>query len=178
LAQALLRAWPRLQILATSREALGSPGAVAWRVPSLTLPTSGAPLTVATAAPCEAITLVVARATTVQPGCSPREREMRPVVEICRQLEGIPLAIELAAARLSALALDQLAARLADRIQLLTGGSRTALPRQQTLRATIDPACLAAPSAATRSEAKGLVGGRAGGATAGVMAVSAPFFHA
>jgi predicted ATPase len=86
----------------------------------------------------EAIHLFVERAAAVSPGFKLGERNAAATVRICRRLDGIPLAIELAAARLKVLSVEQIAVRLDDRFQLLTGGSRAALPRQQTLRATLD----------------------------------------
>jgi predicted ATPase/transcriptional regulator with XRE-family HTH domain len=124
LAEALLRTCPHLHILATSREALRVPGETAWRVPSL--------------AAGEAVQLFAARARAAQPRFALTAQNGAPVAELCGRLDGIPLAIELAASRLNALSVEQIAARLDDRFRLLTGGSRTALPRQQTLRATID----------------------------------------
>ena len=138
LVDALLRVCPRLTILATSREALGIGGEWPWRVPSLSLPDPRGRLTLEQAAACEAVQLFVQRAQVVRPDFALSEHQVILAAQACRRLDGIPLAIELAAARLSALSLDQLAARLEDRFQLLTGGSRTALPRQQTLRATLD----------------------------------------
>ncbi len=136
LADALLRVCPRLTILATSREAVGIPGERAWKVPSLALQDPHASLAPAQA--CEAVQLFAQRAQAVRSGFALSEQNAGLVAQVCRRLDGIPLAIELAAARLAALSLEQLAARLDDRFRLLTGGSRTALPRQQTLRAALD----------------------------------------
>ena len=138
LVDVLLRMCPQVTILATSREALSIGGEQRWRVPSLGLPDPRGGLTLAQAAACEAVQLFVQRAQAVRPNFSLTGHQVILAAQACRRLDGIPLAIELAAARLSALSLEQLAERLDDRIQLLTGGSRTALPRQQTLRATID----------------------------------------
>jgi predicted ATPase len=124
LAEALLRACPRLHILATSREALRVPGETTWRVPSLVT--------------AEAVQLFAARARDAQPRFALTAQNSAPVANLCERLDGIPLAIELAASRLNALSVEQIAVRLDDRFRLLTGGSRTALPRQQALRATID----------------------------------------
>lgn len=124
LANALLRACPRLRILATSREPLHIPGEVTWRVPSL----PGA----------EAVQLFVERAQAARPDFALGEQNASAAAHICERLDGMPLAIELAAARVRSFSLQQIATRLDDRFRLLTGGSRTALPRQQTLRATID----------------------------------------
>src|SRR5204863_2516246 len=86
----------------------------------------------------EAVRLFVERARAAAPGFSLTERSARSVGEICRRLEGIPLALELAAARLKVLSAEEIVARMHDRFRLLTGGSRAALPRQQTLRDTLD----------------------------------------
>jgi non-specific serine/threonine protein kinase len=138
LADALLRVCPHLTILATSREALGIAGEQPWRVPSLGLPDPRARLTLERVAACEAVQLFAQRAQVVRPDFTLTGHEVIPAAQICRRLDGIPLALELAAARLAVLSLDQLATRLDDRFRLLTGGSRAALPRQQTLRATLD----------------------------------------
>ncbi len=137
LAERLLSACPDLKILATSREPLGLTGETVWRVPSLTL-ASLEPHPSAELGRSEAVRLWVDRARAVQPGFEMTEQNAAAVALICRRLDGIPLAIELAAARLRALSVQQIAARLDDRFQLLTIGSRTALPRHQTLRALID----------------------------------------
>jgi len=141
LAQALLEACPRLRVLATSRQALGLIGEVAWPVPSLALPASGRRLAEgdeAELAAYSAVQLFVARARAANPTFRLTEANAGMVVRLLQRLDGIPLAIELAAARLRVLSVEQIAARLDDRFRLLTGGSRTALPRQQTLRATMD----------------------------------------
>jgi predicted ATPase/class 3 adenylate cyclase len=132
----ILRSCPGVRILATSREALGIAGEVSWRVPSLTLPSTD-PGRPATETDGEAIRLFVERARAVQPGFTLTERNAPVVAQLCQRLDGIPLAIELAATRVRALPLEQIAARLGQRFRLLTGGSRTALPRQQTLAATV-----------------------------------------
>jgi predicted ATPase len=138
LADALLRACSELRILATSREVLGISGEIAWRVPSLPVPDPQRlpPLTELAHNP--AIRLFVERASAVQPRFALTERNAPPIANVCQQLDGIPLALELAAARLEGLTLEQVAARLDQRFRLLTSGSRVALPRQQTLRATLD----------------------------------------
>jgi non-specific serine/threonine protein kinase len=142
LAQTLLRGCPTLRILATSREALGVGGEVAWRVPSLPVPPQRSPsaevIDVAALARYDGIRLFVERARLVDPGFALTEQNAPIVAQICWRLDGIPLAIELASARVKALSIERIAARLDDQFRLLTGGSRTALPRQQTLRATID----------------------------------------
>jgi len=125
LAEDLLRACPGLVILATSREPVGVAGEVTWRVPSLPLAT-------------EAVVLFADRAQRARPGFAITTENGEAVAEICRRLDGIPLAIELAAARLRAFSPAEVAAGLHDRFRLLTGGSRTAVRRQQTLRASVD----------------------------------------
>jgi predicted ATPase len=138
LADTLLRTCPHLTILASSREALGTAGERPFRVPSLGLPDAGPTQSGAQLAACEAVRLLVERATVMQPAFALTEQNAAAVEQVCRRLDGIPLALELAAARVRALTVEQVAQRLDDRFGLLTGGSRTALPRQQTLRALID----------------------------------------
>lgn len=137
LAEQLLRACPHLKILASSREALGIAGEVPYRVPSLSLP-DPSHLSVLTLANYEAVRLFIDRAMTLQPTFAVNDRNAAAVAEICGRLDGIPLALELAAARVKVLDVEQIAKKLDDRFHLLTGGNRTALPRQQTLRAAID----------------------------------------
>jgi non-specific serine/threonine protein kinase len=134
----LLRSCADLQVLATSREALGLTGGVAWRVPSLPVPAASQQYVLARLGANPAVQLIVERATAVQPHFGLTERNAPAIAQICRRLDGIPLALELAAARVQALTPEQIAARLDRRFRLLTGGSRAALPRQQTLRATLD----------------------------------------
>ena len=136
LAGALLRSSGELQVLATSREALGVGGEIAWLVPPLSHPEDDA--TVGELTRSEAVGLFVERAAECSPHFRLTERNARAVAEICRRLDGIPLALELAAARSRVLAPEQIAARLGDAFRLLTSTSRTAVPRQQTLRATMD----------------------------------------
>jgi predicted ATPase/DNA-binding SARP family transcriptional activator len=124
LAEALLRACPRLTILATSREALGVTSETAWLVPPL--------------ASAEAVQLFVERAQATLPSFALTPSNSAAVGEICRRLDGMPLAIELAAARVRVLSPEQIAHRLDNAFRLLTGGSRTALPRHRTLRAAMD----------------------------------------
>jgi predicted ATPase/class 3 adenylate cyclase len=138
LADALLRAGPRVRLLATSRELLGIAGETAWRVPSLSLPDPQQPPPVEHLRRYEAVQLFLERARAALPSFVVTNHNVSALVQICRRLDGIPLAIELAAARVRVLTVEQLAARLDDRFRLLTGGSRTALRRQQTLQATID----------------------------------------
>jgi predicted ATPase/DNA-binding SARP family transcriptional activator len=132
----LLARCPRLRVLATSREPLGITGEVLHPVGPLAMP-AGA-VTPAEALAYPAVRLFVDRGAAARPGFAVDQRTVRPVLDICRALDGIPLAIELAAARLRALSPEQIAARLDDRFRLLAGGSRTSLPRHQTLRAVVD----------------------------------------
>ena len=137
-AQTLLRALPQLHLLASSREALGVEGETVYRVPSLTMPGSEEQPTPADVTASEAGQLFVDRARSFAPAFALTEKNAIAVARVCRRLDGIPLAIELAAARLTALSVEELARRIDDRFRLLTGGRRTALPRQRTLRALID----------------------------------------
>jgi predicted ATPase/DNA-binding CsgD family transcriptional regulator len=143
LAEMLLHACPRLYILATIREPLAIEGEVTRRVPSLTVPDTSRLQadregSLATLTKSEAVRLFVERARAVASSVALTESIAPFVAQICTRLDGIPLAIELAAARARALSVEQIAARLDDRFRLLTGGSRTALPRQQTLRGAVD----------------------------------------
>lgn len=138
LAEVLLRSCPRLHILASSRESLGIAGEHVLRVRSLALPPEMDGFDPDEAASFEAVRLFVERAKGVRPDFKLTTANAATVSQICRRLDGIPLAIELAAARVRALSVEQIAARLDDRFRLLTGGSRTALPRQRTLYALID----------------------------------------
>jgi len=128
----LLRGGDGLRVLATSREPLGLPGEMTWRVPSLSLPDAGS--TVEEAAACEAIQLFIHRATEARESFTFTSKNVAAVTDICRTLEGVPLAIELAAARTKALTPSEIHDRLSDRFRLLTGGHG----RHQTLRSTID----------------------------------------
>jgi predicted ATPase/DNA-binding SARP family transcriptional activator len=136
LADELLGHCPALRIIATSREPLGIAGEHLAQVPPLGLPDAGA--TAAEALTHPAVRLFADRAAAAAPGFAIDDETVGPVVEICRRLDGLPLAIELAAARLRSLPVTQIADRLDDRFRLLTGGSRAALPRQRTLRAVVD----------------------------------------
>ena len=138
LADRLLRACAGFTILATSREPLGITGEVVRRVPPLSVPEATLAPSAETVAAFEAVQLFVDRAVAAEPRFALTDANAAAVMAICRRLEGIPLALELAAARLHALTVEQLRDRLEDRFRLLTGGSRTALPRQRTLRATVD----------------------------------------
>jgi predicted ATPase/class 3 adenylate cyclase len=137
LADQLLRHCPELTILATSREGLGVPGEAIYPVPALLLPPADG-LAAEDAEQYEAVRLFAERAQALKPAFRITDTNTRSVVEIVRRLDGIPLAIELAAARVNLFTPDQIAARLQDRFRLLAGGGRTALPRQQTLRAAVD----------------------------------------
>src|SRR5579859_796700 len=138
LAEQLLRQCPRLKILASSREALGIAGETTYPVPSLSLPAAAGGSGAEALSQSEAASLFVDRAQAALPTFALTDDNAAAVATVCRRLDGIPLAIELAAARVRLLRVDEIAARLDDRFRLLTGGSRTALPRQQTLRALID----------------------------------------
>ena len=137
-ADSLLRACPDLRILATSREPLGILGEVIWQVPPLSLPDRRYPQSVDRVMQCEAARLFVERANLNQPRFTVTAGNAEAISQICTRLDGIPLAIELAAAWVNVLAPAQIASRLDDRFRLLARGSRTALPRHQTLRATMD----------------------------------------
>ena len=130
----LLTQCPRLTVLATSREGLGVPGELVWRVPSLGLPDPEA----GDLASSESVRLFVERAAAARRGFALTEENSGPVGDICRRLDGVPLAIELAAARTSAMSPAEILKRLEDRFRLLTGGARTAVARQQTLEAAVD----------------------------------------
>jgi non-specific serine/threonine protein kinase len=134
----LLTGCSQLRVLATSREPLRIDGETVWMVLPLSLPDTRAPLTLTVAQQAEAVQLFVKRAMAAQRSFHLTEQNIRPIVEICRQLDGIPLALELAAVCLRTLSPDELVVRLQDRFALLTGGSRSAIPRQQTLQAALD----------------------------------------
>jgi predicted ATPase/DNA-binding SARP family transcriptional activator len=133
----LLRGCPRLRILATSQTRLGVPGEATWPVPPLTVPAPDERDPQA-AAEAESVRLFCDRAALASPGFTLAAQNAAAVSDICRQLDGIPLAIELAAARVRALTVAQLSARLGNRFRLLTGGSRAGLPRHRTLEAAIE----------------------------------------
>jgi len=147
----LVAGCPLIRLVATSREPLRVRGETVWRVPPLSLPGAGAPGqlflsdgsaefadAVAAAAQHEAIQLFIDRAAALRPGFALTAGNYSAVVQLCRTLDGVPLAIELAAARIRALSVEQIAARLDDRFRLLASGDRTAPPRQQTLQAAVD----------------------------------------
>ncbi|HSH21959.1 MAG TPA: tetratricopeptide repeat protein, partial [Candidatus Caenarcaniphilales bacterium] len=135
---ALLRGCRSVKIAATTREPLGIVGERLYPVPPMSVPGDQRRLAPAEAAESEAVSLFTERARAVQPSFELTARNTGAVTQICRRLDGIPLAIELAAARVRVLPAEQIAARLDDRFRLLTGGSRTALPRHRTLRAALD----------------------------------------
>jgi predicted ATPase/DNA-binding CsgD family transcriptional regulator len=140
LAEGLLQACPHLTILATSREPLGLAGEMVFHVPSLSTPPAQlqSPQVLQVLMQYEAVRLFVERAVAAQLSFKLTEQNAPAVAQICQRLDGIPLALELAAARVKVLKVEHIAARLDDRFNLLTTGNRTALPRHQTLRATID----------------------------------------
>jgi predicted ATPase/class 3 adenylate cyclase/Tfp pilus assembly protein PilF len=138
LADSLLRGCPNLRILASSREGLGIAGELIYYVPSLSVPDPRRVHKADDIRQYEAIRLFTDRAQLGQPNFALTDENAHALAQICHRLDGIPLAIELAAARVKVLSVEQISARLDDRFRLLTGGSRTALPRQQTLRALID----------------------------------------
>ena len=137
-ADAILRGCPKVSILATSREGLAISGEVLHRLPSLAVPDRVKGLSAEHALSFGAVTLFDTRARAANAHFVLSDDNAPAVAEICRRLDGIPLAIELAAARVKVLAPRQLAQKLDERFRLLTGGDRTALPRQQTMRALID----------------------------------------
>ena len=137
-ADRLLHACPDVKILVSSREALGIDGEATYRVPPLSLPDAYELQEYEQLARYESVQLFVERAKAVNSHFSLTPKNAPAVRRICQRLDGIPLALELAAARLKLFSAEQIAARLDDRFRLLTGGSRTALPRQQTLGAMID----------------------------------------
>ena len=138
LAGALLRACPDLRVLATSREALRVAGEVPYRVPSLAVPATDGPLPVEALTRSDAVRLFAARAAVVHPGFTVTAGNGPAVTAVCRRLDGIPLALELAAAWARTLSVEQIAGRLDDRFRLLVGGPRAGLARHQTLRAAVD----------------------------------------
>ena len=146
-ADGLLAGAPGLRVLTTSREALAVPGEAVLQLQSLSCPslasipaTGGidAPVDIEEASSTEAVRLFTERAAAADPSFVLDAANVAPVAEICRRLDGIPLAIELAAARVSSMSPDDIALRLGDRFRLLAGGRRTSVPRQQTLHALID----------------------------------------
>ena len=138
LAHDLLSSCERVRILATSRQPLAIASEVAWHVPGLELPDDAAVMSLEEVGACSAVRLFLERARAVRPGFALSSATAGPVAQICRRLDGIPLAIELAAARTRALNPEDIVRRLDNRFRLLIGGTRDALPRHQTLQATID----------------------------------------
>ena len=138
LATQLLQAGAGVTILASSREHFNIAGETVYTVPPLSLPEADRRISAETVVQCEAVHLFIERAMAVQPAFKLTEQNTPAVVEICQRLDGIPLALELAAARARSLSVEEIAKRVNDRFRLLTTGDRTALPRQQTLRALID----------------------------------------
>jgi predicted ATPase len=138
LAKQLLQAGAGVKILASSREHFNVTGETVYTVPPLSVPGADGRIVAETIVQYEAVHLFIERAMAVQPAFNLTEQNASAVVEICQRLDGIPLALELAAARVRSLSVQQIAERVNDRFRLLTTGDRTALPRQQTLRALID----------------------------------------
>jgi predicted ATPase len=127
-----------VRVLATSREPLAVDGELVMPVPTLELPDERDMVTADAADQFAAVRLFVERARQALPTFRLTDQNVASVVQLCRRLDGMPLALELAAARIRTLPVEQLASRLDDRFRLLTGGNRLSVPRQQTLRATID----------------------------------------
>jgi len=138
LADVLLHACPHLKILVSSREALGMAGEMSFHIPSMSLPDAQHLPSLERLTQYDSVRLFIERAGAVKSDFIVTNENAPAVAQVCSRLDGIPLAIELAAARVKGLSVDQISKRLDDRFQLLTSGSRTALPRQQTLRATIE----------------------------------------
>ena len=138
LVDSLSRQSPGLAVIATSRQPLDVPGEVVWRVPSMTVPAHTAADSLEAVGACDAVRLFCDRAARGRPGFALSARNADAIATICDRVDGIPLAIELAAARVRTMALDEIVEGLDNRFHLLTGGSRTLLPRQQTLEASVD----------------------------------------
>jgi predicted ATPase len=136
--ETLLASTSELRVMATSREALHVPGEIAWRVPSLETPAPASRVEPDQLLKYEAVKLFVDRVLQTDPSFSVRASNAAALVQLCSRLDGIPLALELAAARAAGMSVHEIAARLDDCFQLLTGGSRTAPMRHRTLRATVD----------------------------------------
>ncbi len=133
----LLETAPRLQVLATSREPLGLPGEMTWLVPLMALPPVGEDSSMEELLRFEAVQLFVERAATARPDVEFRDEDADAIAQICRRLDGLPLALELAAARVRVLSVQEIADHLDDRFAILDGGHRGHVPRQQTLEATV-----------------------------------------
>ncbi len=138
LVEALLRGCPPLQIMTTSRQPLNLPGEVTWRVPSLGSPKASGDITVESLTQFDSVRLFIDRAVRSRPNFTVTNDNAAHVAMICEQLDGIPLAIELAAARVRSVSVARIAEGLDDRFRLLRGGSSTLLPRQQTLYESIE----------------------------------------
>ncbi len=138
LVESLLRTHTALRIVSTSREPLGIPGETIYRVPSMDVPLEDSALAVDQMLATDAVRLFVERVRAANTEFEFTDENADGIARICRRLDGIPLAIELAAARTAVLAVDEIARRLDDRFRLLTAGNKTALPRHQTLRGLID----------------------------------------
>ena len=134
----LLGSSASLSVLTTSREPLGVPGELTWRVPSLDCPSPEQAVDLSSSSRYDAVVLFVDRAHRARPSFMISEANAAAIAQICHRLDGIPLAIELAAARCRQLSVERIAAELDDRFRLLTGGARTGLRRQQTMAASID----------------------------------------
>jgi non-specific serine/threonine protein kinase len=134
----ILEGCPRVRVLATSREPIGLAGEIRWRVPSLTLPAPQDEYRVEDLSRFESVRLFVNRARALGSGFELTSANAQVVAKICRRLDGIPLAIELAAARMRVLPVAQILSRLEDCFRILSGGERPGLPRHQTLRGTVD----------------------------------------
>ncbi|MHB8690034.1 MAG: ATP-binding protein [Solirubrobacteraceae bacterium] len=135
---ALLESGPEVKVLATSRAPLGLGGETDWRVPALSLAAARTTEPIDAVTQSDAVRLFIERAIKVRSNFAVTNENAPAVAQICSDVDGIPLAIELAAARVRVLSVEQIAGGLADRFHLLTGGARTAMPRQQTLRASVD----------------------------------------
>ncbi len=138
LTAALLARHAAVTVVATAREPLGVPGEVTWRVRSLSTPPAETAMTVPSLSQYEAVRLFIDRARRARPTFAVSEANAPAVAQICHRLDGIPLALELAAARCRQMSAERIALELDDRFHLLTGGARTVLPRQQTLAASVD----------------------------------------
>jgi predicted ATPase/DNA-binding SARP family transcriptional activator len=138
LAETILGRCPELRILATSREVLGVSGETTWRVPSLPTPALEPPVSARRIAECAAVQLFLERAAAGGGHFELSDANAPAVARVCRRLDGIPLAIELAAARLRVMPITAIDERLADRFEILSGGGRRSVPRQRTLEATLD----------------------------------------
>jgi predicted ATPase/DNA-binding CsgD family transcriptional regulator len=138
LLERLMERCPRVSVLATSRERIGLSGENVWRVPSLSSPELRTPVVVSALCQYEAVQLFVERARLLDPTFQVGDHNASEIAQLCRQLDGIPLAIELAAARIDALGVEQIVDRLDDRFRLLRDRGHTRVPRQQTLESAID----------------------------------------